>query len=474
MKVNKVFKNKSISKQLTKSYILLLPFIVLLLLLVAIIGSMIAHNWMDKSLPAHAFDAEKLLNNGLDSHYVEEITKLGGGVSTVSEDGEVTNLSGSNIFLAAQLSTKEWTEFLTEVANPENKSIYSVAYDNENKLWLVVAIPSSIRLTSTLIINNNSPMLFNAIMFYVSLLTVLIILVVLLVFIYAKKVSKSFVLPLNIIRNKVHEITKGNYGEVDNEFNFKGEFAEVNYYINTLSLELQNEKKLKENIERERKQLFLDISHDIRNPLATIRGYSELLCEQNEISPIDSKQYLEIIYKNSIRASTMLDELFSYTKLESSDFIIEMQKGDISEFTRIQLSNFLHLFDRNEILAEINIPDHEIIVAFDKELLARVYSNLLCNCIEHNNFGITIRVSIIDEEEIVKIVVEDNGIGISEENSHQIFNPFFRVDESRNSKSGGCGLGLAIVEKIVYKHGGTINMKTAVNEGTSFEIILKK
>lgn len=474
MKVKKAFKNTSISKQLTKSYIFLLPFIVLLLLLVAIIGSIIAHNWMEKSLPAHSYDAEKLLANGFDSTYIEEITKLGGGVSTVSKDGEVRNLGGSDIFPVTQISTKKWTEFLTEVLNPANKSIYSVAYDDENKLWLVVSIPSSIRFNTTLIINNNSPMLFNAIIFYVSLFTVLIILVVLLVFIYAKKVSKSFVTPLNIIRNKVHEITKGNYVEVDKDFNFKGEFAEVNNYVDILSSELQNEKKLKENIERERKQLFLDISHDLRNPLATIRGYSELLCEQHKISSVDSEQYLGIIYKNSIRASAMLDELFSYTKLESSDFIIKMKKDDISEFTRIQLSNFLHLFDRNKIQTEINIPDHEIIVAFDQDLLARVYSNLLSNCIEHNDSGITIRVSIIDEEEIVKIVVEDNGVGISEENSKQIFNPFFRADESRNSKSGGCGLGLAIVEKIVYKHGGTISMKTAVNKGTSFEIILKK
>lgn len=474
MKVKKGFENKSISKQLTKSYIFLLPIIVMLFLVVAIIGSTIAHNWMEKTLPAHSYDAEKLLTNGIDPLYLEEILKLGGGVSTVSEEGEVVNLGGDELFSESQISTKKWTEFLVEVANPENKSIYSVAYDEENKLWLVVSIPSSIRLNATLIINYDSPVLADAILFYGVLFSVLIILIVLLVFIYAKMVSKSFITPLNIIRNKVHGITQGNYGKPDKTFNFKGEFAEVNTDIDRLSLELQNEKKLKEKIEKERKQLFLDISHDLRNPLATIRGYSELLSEQNKFSAIEYEQYLGIIYKNSIRASAMLDELFSYTKLESSDFMINMEKHDISEFTRIQLSNFLHLFDRNKILTEINIPDQEIIIAFDQDLLARVYANLLSNCIEHNDPGITIGVSIIEEEAFVKILIEDNGIGISEKHSKQIFSPFFRADESRNSKSGGCGLGLAIVEKIIHKHGGSIRVKTRINKGVSFEIILKK
>lgn len=467
------FRNKSISKQLMKSYMFLLPFIVLLLLIVAIIGSTIAHNWSDKTILSHSDDAEKLMKNGIESDYLEKIVKLGGGVATVSENGNVNNLAGVDIFHETQISREAWTHFLSKVADPANKNIYSVVYDNNDGLWLVVSIPSSIRFNTTLTFNKDSPVLMNAILFYGSLVFALFILVLLLVFLYSKKISKSFTVPLNIIRDKVNGITKEKSITLYENYNFHGEFLEVNNYIDKLVLELEKEKQLKESIEKERKQLFLDISHDLRNPLSTIRGYSELLCEK-KIDVVEAEQYLKAISKNSVRASKMLEELFSYTKLESSDFHIALQKEDISEFTRIQLLNFLQLFDQNDIITKINIPNYEVIVPFDKDLMARVYSNLLCNCIEHNDSGITVEVTIVDMGDIVKIIIADNGVGISDKSAKKVFKPFFRSDESRNSESGGCGLGLAIVDKIVYKHGGSIHMESTLNQGTAFIIYLNK
>ena len=112
--------------------------------------------------------------------------------------------------------------------------------------------------------------------------------------------------------------------------------------------------------------------------------------------------------------------------------------------------------------------------SFDRKNLDRALSNIILNSIKYNSPGITISIKLLIENEMAVIIIEDDGVGIPIEFQGDIFDPFVRVDTTRNSKSGGTGLGLAISKSIIEKHGGDINLVQDIDKGCKFIIKLKK
>lgn len=463
----------SISKQLTKSYLLLFPFFIVSLCIVAIVGSLISHSWLSSSLPAHQYNVEKLLRDDINEIDLSEIIESGGGGAIVYEDGTIRELGGRNVFNTTSLSKKDWTNFLTEVSNPSNKEIYSIAYDEVNNIWLVTSVPVSVHFYFTFIGNMESPEFTTAFIFYITLALSLLLILLLFAWFYAKRYSNTFILPLKKLCNMVDNIKHGKY-EIEFNENLKGEFLWLHNDIYTLSSELKREKMLREELEKDKRQMLLDISHDLRNPLATIMGYAETLCITKTLDPDTKSHYAEVIFRNSTRANGLINDLFTYTKLDSSDFNPLLEKHDICEFAREQVSLFLTQFEIMGIETQFEIPEMEIFLLFDEKLLARVFSNLFNNCIEHNKSGIKFTLTISEEKDFLLIVFADNGIGMDKLLSETVFVPFVRADKARNSRTGGSGLGLAIVKKIVQAHHGNIILDTSPNKGCIFTIKLQK
>ena len=474
MRVRKDKSKSSISKQLTKSYLFLFPFFIISLCIVAIVGSLISHSWLSSSLSTHhQYNVEELLRDNINEIDISEIIKHGGGGAIVYEDGTIKELGGQNVFSTTSLSKKDWTEFLTEVSNPSNKKMYSIAYDEVNNIWLVISVPVSIHFYLSFTGNMESPEFTTALIFYISLLLTLLLMILLFLWFYAKLYSKSFILPLKQLCDMVNNIKQGKY-EVESNQNLTGEFLWLSKDIFSLASELKQEKTLRENIENDKRQILLDISHDLRNPLATIMGYAETLSTIKTLDPDKKSNYAEVIFRNSVRANGLINDLFTYTKLDSSNFAPLLEKNDICEFTREQVSLFLTQFEVMGIKTQFEIPEMEIFLLFDKKLLARVFSNLFNNCIEHNKSGIKFTLTISEQNDFIQIVFADNGIGMNEILSETIFDPFVRADKSRNSRTGGSGLGLAIVQKIIQAHHGSIKLDTLPNKGCIFTIKLNK
>jgi signal transduction histidine kinase len=216
----------------------------------------------------------------------------------------------------------------------------------------------------------------------------------------------------------------------------------------------------------------LDISHDLKNPLSSAAGYAELLMNKPGLSPDERAGYLRIIHNNSMRAGQLLNGLFELSKLESPDFRLNLDKTDIGEFLRRLAAELLPLFDKAGFECAFDIPDGPLYVALDLSQMSRVLHNLADNAIRYNPEGTEVTISLSFEADTAVLQFKDNGIGIPAEKAGDIFKPFVRADEARNSQTGGSGLGLSIAQKIITAHGGALTLEAGENEGCTFIISL--
>jgi signal transduction histidine kinase len=235
---------------------------------------------------------------------------------------------------------------------------------------------------------------------------------------------------------------------------------------------IQNERSQKEKLEKIKEGLILDISHDLKNPLSSILGYSEILINNNDLDEKEKLEYLNIINKNSQRANKLITDLFEFSLYDNSDYKMITVKADIAEFVRQIIANYIPEFDHKKFEYDFEIIEETYYVMINEEKLSRAINNVLDNKVKYNPVGSRIGVKTEVRDNYFYIILSDNGECIPQKYRENIFNPFVRVDKSRNSKTGGTGLGLSITKKILNKHNGDIRIIDSGGIGTTFEIML--
>ncbi|WP_238533138.1 sensor histidine kinase [Bacillus methanolicus] len=237
-------------------------------------------------------------------------------------------------------------------------------------------------------------------------------------------------------------------------------------------LEIKNQEKTL--IEESKKRMLADISHDLKTPMTTIQGYSKALYEGIVDDQEQAKKYIKYIYDKSMRVTTLIDELFMFSKLDSPDYPINREEKDICEFYREVIVGYYDLFAEKEMQLSIDIPTDKILYPFDQKLLYRAISNILENTIKYNPEKTIVFIRLRKLKDYLTIEIGDNGIGIRDEIANNLFEPFVRGDKSRIN-DGGSGLGLAITKKIVELHLGKLYLDTKPIRGkTNFIIQLPR
>ncbi|GKX67657.1 sensor histidine kinase [Inconstantimicrobium mannanitabidum] len=285
----------------------------------------------------------------------------------------------------------------------------------------------------------------------------------------SKKINK----PLMELTKGITTMTDGNY-DTKLEFKAEKEFAAIRDSFNYMTEKLKTTEEEKERIQQSRNRILIDLSHDIRTPISTIQCFSKAL-DEGLIEDQDKKQrYYHTIYTKCGRVSELINDLFEFVKLESTDYKPLLVESDFCEFIREIITEFYDEMEEKKYKLEICIPEREIVIAFDENIMNRAISNLLCNALKYNTEGTKLRIEIKELSSTVLLEIGDNGSGIPKHIQDIIFDPFVRGDEARKS-DGGTGLGLAIAKKIVEKHNGKLELYTNNNgEKTTFTITLNK
>lgn len=463
--------NRKISNQFFLNFLLMF----VISLMVGIFTLMLldfADHVISNSLVKNIFTAESLMQDDISKINSSKVIENAGGVQVIDKNYKVVLSEGINTIEKDKLTAAEFTKFLT---NSKAKGIlynYSIEYNEKEDFWLIVTFPSSFRIDFAVVSNvEYKTVNFNKVIgVLVAIILFYFLLLALSTFIYSKLASLRIINPLKDLSFSVRSLRDGDYSARVNH-NQNNELGNLADTFNEMAQKIEDEMFLRKKAEENRKKLILDISHDLKNPLASIRGYAEL-CIDQELSLKERADYAKIIYNNSIRANELITGLFEMSKMESSQFKADLTKVDLCEYVREEIGKYISIFDKEGFIYTFDIPKEELFVMLDIKLMDRVFSNLIYNAVKYNNKGTEIFITLKREENNVNLEFQDNGIGIPCESSKRIFEPFVRLDNARNSQTGGSGLGLAITKKIIKEHDGSIDLITDINKGCKFIITL--
>lgn len=275
---------------------------------------------------------------------------------------------------------------------------------------------------------------------------------------FEETISETFVLPVNIDRKHL-EVTGAPI------------FSE-NHKWKGVVLVFHDITELKQ-LEQMRKDFVANVSHELKTPITSIRGFSETLLDGAMKDEAMLEQFLHIILKESGRLQSLIQDLLELSKLEREDFHLNIETIELRKL----LEDLIPIVQQQAENKGVELKSElqgEAFVEGDSSRLKQVFMNLLTNAVNYTPEGGSVSLILEDFEDHVRISVSDDGVGIPEEEISRIFERFYRVDKARSRNSGGTGLGLAIVKHIIEGHHGGIHVESEIDEGTTFHVEIPK
>ncbi len=224
-------------------------------------------------------------------------------------------------------------------------------------------------------------------------------------------------------------------------------------------------------LEAMRRDFVANVSHELKTPLTTIKGFVETLLEGALEDKDNSRHFLEIIQGHADRINNLVNDLLDLSHLESKEITLEKQEINLKTLADETLASFKSPLKKKAIEVINGLPA-QLLIKIDKDKIGQVLTNLIDNAIKFNQEKGFIKIYSEDLLDKIKIVVEDSGIGIPPKDIPRIFERFYRVDKARSRSLGGTGLGLSIVKHIVELHNGSVGVESTEGLGSKFWFIL--
>lgn len=224
-------------------------------------------------------------------------------------------------------------------------------------------------------------------------------------------------------------------------------------------------------LETIRRDFVANVSHELKTPLTSIKGFVETLLEGALEDKVNSRQFLEIISKHTERLSNLINDLLELSSLESREVELQLEEFKIKALVDKVLLGFKSQLKKKSISVNNKLGDN-LSVKAEKDKIEQVLTNLIDNAIKFNKENGTIEIYAHAVDKDLRVVVEDTGIGIPEKDASRIFERFYRVDKARSRELGGTGLGLSIVKHIIELHGGRVGVESTEGLGSKFFFIL--
>lgn len=337
----------------------------------------------------------------------------------------------------------------------EQNYLYVAEYDAQEQTYVRLAMPFSGVSQSALMLLPSFFIAFVIAFFFVWLMS--------------KRMADSILKPLQEISAVIR---KADFGKEKIEFqNYSySELQEITDALQTMNNQIA---KNLENLEREkqiRQEFFTNASHELKTPLTSIRGYSELLKQHAITDPDQIDHCLDCVLKESDHMTKLINDILTISKLEAKDYVVQKSHIKLKDL----LENVLNSLSvqAKAMNLDIDASCENVTVYANLDHIQGILYNLISNAIKYNKPNGKIIIIIKERLDNILIKVMDTGIGISKEDQEKVFQRFYRVDKQRSKIVAGTGIGLAIVKHIVQFYNGSISLKSKENEGTSIEISL--
>ena len=244
--------------------------------------------------------------------------------------------------------------------------------------------------------------------------------------------------------------------------------AKVDYGVTLLFVNITEQ----HNALKMRQEFFSNVSHELKTPMTSIRGYSELL-ETGVINDKEaSKRALDKIHDEVNNMSTLINDILMISRLENKDIDVIKHPVHIEPLVNEIIDTMQVEIDKKNLIVNKEISD--IVYISNHQHMYQLLSNLITNAIKYNVQNGRITIKSYDQERNIVIEVSDTGRGISKIDQGRVFERFFRCDQGRDKETGGTGLGLAIVKHIVQYYQGSITLTSKLGQGTTFKVVLPK
>lgn len=304
----------------------------------------------------------------------------------------------------------------------------------------------------------------------VSFMLVTVIATICFFIIYFLLFIKRIVKDMTYISDRIIDIADGKSDEkiiIERQ----DEIGEIAGRINEMTEQINQLITSERDALQSNKDLIACVAHDLRTPITSVKGYLDLALDTKHYDMEQRQKYVRIAQNKANRLEYLIHDLFNYTKLTSGEITLHRSKIDLVQLVEQMMEEFYPLFQEEELECTTKYNISYLEMNMDGELIARAVQNLLSNAIKYGKDGKHVYVELECLEQEVQIRVTNYGLVIPEESIKHLFDKFYRVERSRNVKTGGTGLGLNIAQEIVHLHGGRIQVTSGAS-GTCFTIAL--
>lgn len=280
--------------------------------------------------------------------------------------------------------------------------------------------------------------------------------------------------PLKQLEIGTREIAEGNLEVTLPNYGANDEIGQLFTSFDSMRKQLSEDEKLRSLYEKNRTELIANISHDLKTPIAAIKGYSTGILEGVANTEERLDKYVRVIHQNAASMDVMLNDLVTLSNLDLKHESLMLESINITQFFNDFFDEWEYeLESKNIHFATMINVDGERMIKADRLQLMRVINNLMSNAIKYmNKEKQKIKIEVVEQQQQLMIKITDNGMGIPKSKLDRVFERFYRVDEARSRKIDGSGLGLSIVKNIVNLHKGTIRMESIDGVGTTVILTL--
>lgn len=351
-------------------------------------------------------------------------------------------------------------DYLKALNSSEGIADYHGMVDGENIMSVTMLSPVKNEYISALRIVTSLDKVDGQIVSFIVIIALVGVAIIFFVILSSSYFINSIVNPVGEIGKTARLISQGNFG-VRLQKSKNDEVGELCDIINDMAEELQTTEKIKN-------EFISSVSHELRTPLTAIKGWGETLRSDENIDKVMFQKGMGVIINETERLSGMVEELLDFSRIQSGNFRLNFSKIDIIAELSDAVLMYTERARRDQIELVYNEPEELCVVNGDRNRLRQVFINIIDNALKYSDPGDTVKVVATISENSIVIIIADTGIGIKSDDLHHVKNKFYKANTSRR----GSGIGLAVADNIVQMHGGTLDIYSEENVGTTVTITI--